>query len=333
MISPANPGGAGRGQVARRAVLASTASVSAAIAVALAAPGRAMATTGSEPVRGADHPPAPEPIPAQVPAGEGFLDVPGGRLWFWDTGGDGTPVVLVHPGSGSALSWPYQQPVFARAGYRVIAYSRRGHYNSTPPAPDDPGVGAADLHALVEHLGLPRFHLLAAALGGYYATDYALLHPRRLLSLVILSSFMGISDPEYLRVTKSLRPQGFDNLPHDFLELSPHYRAANEEGARRWKELSDRSLGGHSVPGQDLSEPIDWPRLETLSVRTLIITGDADLYLPPPILPMIAAHLPDAATLVYRRAGHSANWERPSDFNREVLRFWSGTRFPRTSWR
>ncbi|TQJ01754.1 pimeloyl-ACP methyl ester carboxylesterase [Amycolatopsis cihanbeyliensis] len=332
MTRSANPGGVGRGQAARRTVLAATAAAAAAVA-----PGTAMATTGSaaapEAARGRCDPLVPEPIPAQAPAREGFLDVPGARLWFWDTGGTGPAVVLVHPGSGSALSWPYQQPVFARAGYRVIAYSRRGHYNSSPPAPGNPGVGATDLHALVEHLGLRRFHLLGAALGGYYATDYALLHPGRLLSLVILSSFMGISDPEYLRVTERLRPPGFGDMPHDFLELSPYYRAANEEGNRQWKEISDRSLGGHSVEIQELSEPIDWPRLETLSVRTLLIAGDADLYLPPPILRMIAAHLPDAGTLVYSKVGHSANWERPSEFNRDVLRFWRGTRFPRESCR
>ncbi len=323
MTNSANHDDVDRRQVTRRTILATTAAAAAAFAV----PGTALAATGSESDRRGCPTLTPEPIPAQVPAREGFLDVPGGRLWFWDTGGNGPAVVLSHPGSGSALSWPYQQPVFARAGYRVIAYSRRGHYNSTPPEPGNPGVGATDLHALVEHLGLRRFHLLGAALGGYYATDYALLHPERLLSLVILSSFMGISDPEYLRVTQLLRPPGFNDMPHDFLELSPYYRAANEEGARRWREISDRSLGGHSVESQKLSSPIDWPRLETLSVRTLIITGDSDLYLPPPILRMIASHLPDAGTLVYSLVGHSASWERPAQFNRDVLRFWSGVRF------
>ncbi|ONI81697.1 Twin-arginine translocation pathway signal [Actinosynnema sp. ALI-1.44] len=274
-----------------------------------------------------------EPIPAQVPAREGFLDVPGARLWFWDTGGHGPAVVLSHPGSGSALSWPYQQPVFAKAGYRVIAYSRRGHYNSTLPTPGNPGVGADDLHALVNHLGLRRFHLLGAALGGYYATDYALLHPERLHSLVILSSFMGISDPEYLRVTEWLRPPGFSAMRHDFLELSPYYRAANEAGARKWLEISDKSLGGHDIESQTLSAPISWARLETLRVRTLLVGGDADLYLPPPILRMIAAHLPGSSSIVYSKVGHSASWERPSEFNRDVLKFLSGGRFPRETCR
>src|SRR4051812_3031951 len=75
-------------------------------------------------------PPWPIPVPQQVSVTEDFVQAPDARLWYWDTGGTGTPMVLLHPASGSAESWPYQQPFFARAGYRVIGYSRRGHLNS-----------------------------------------------------------------------------------------------------------------------------------------------------------------------------------------------------------
>ena len=50
-----------------------------------------------------------------------MADVPGAKLWGWDTGGHGEPIVLLHPNTGSAASWGYQQPVFARAGHRVVA--------------------------------------------------------------------------------------------------------------------------------------------------------------------------------------------------------------------
>ena len=66
--------------------------------------------------------------------------VPGTRLGYWDTGGAGEPIVLLHPASGSALIWLYQQPVFAKAGYRVIAYSRRNYYNSDLAPADNPGT-------------------------------------------------------------------------------------------------------------------------------------------------------------------------------------------------
>ena len=77
--------------------------------------------------------------PAQAPVAEGRLDVGGACTWYWDTGGDGEAVVLVHPYSGSALNWGYQQPALAAAGYRVIGYSRRGHFGSDAGTGNDPG--------------------------------------------------------------------------------------------------------------------------------------------------------------------------------------------------
>src|SRR5882672_11542467 len=80
------------------------------------------------------------PLPAPVPAKEALAALPDTRLWYWDTGGDGTPVVLVHPATGSGLIWGYQQPAFAKAGYRVIGYSRRSYYGSDPLPKESPGV-------------------------------------------------------------------------------------------------------------------------------------------------------------------------------------------------
>ncbi len=89
-----------------------------------------------------------EPIPEQVPAAEGFAAVPGARLWYWDTGGQGEPLVLCHPASQSSQIWLYQQPAFAEAGYRVIAYPRRGYYKSDRGPEEDPGTLVGDLAAL-----------------------------------------------------------------------------------------------------------------------------------------------------------------------------------------
>ena len=45
------------------------------------------------------------PIPAQVPAKDGVAQLPDTRLWYWDTGGQGVPIVFLHPATGSALIW------------------------------------------------------------------------------------------------------------------------------------------------------------------------------------------------------------------------------------
>jgi len=117
-----------------------------------------------EPVKGQPAM-APMPIPAQVSAKTGTAQLPDTRLYYWDTGGDGPAIVLLHPATGSAMIWGYQQPAFAKAGYRVIGYSRRGYYNSAPYEPAKPGTGADDLRALADQLGLQRFHAVASAAG------------------------------------------------------------------------------------------------------------------------------------------------------------------------
>src|SRR5688500_17325359 len=56
----------------------------------------------------------------------GEIAVGDSSLPYWDTGGAGAPLILMHPFAGSFESWPAQQAAFAGAGFRVIAYSRRG---------------------------------------------------------------------------------------------------------------------------------------------------------------------------------------------------------------
>src|SRR5438105_5842638 len=98
------------------------------------------------------EPMIPLPVPPQVPAKEGLAVLSATRLWYWDTGGTGQPVVLLHPATGSSQIWGYQQPGFATAGYRVIAYSRRGYYKSDPVPQANPGTASGDLLDLLNFL-------------------------------------------------------------------------------------------------------------------------------------------------------------------------------------
>ena len=61
--------------------------------------------------------------------------------------------------------------------------------------------------------------------------------------------------------------------------------------------------------------------LESIKVPTLLITGDADMYAPPPLLRMFTSRIKGSESLVIPEAGHSAYWEKPEAFNRAVLEF------------
>jgi pimeloyl-ACP methyl ester carboxylesterase len=61
--------------------------------------------------------------------------------------------------------------------------------------------------------------------------------------------------------------------------------------------------------------------LESIRAPTLLLTGDADLYAPPPILQFFATRIKGSETFVIPEAGHSAYWEQPELFNGTVLKF------------
>jgi pimeloyl-ACP methyl ester carboxylesterase len=267
-----------------------------------------------------DDPMIPVPIPEQVPAKEGMAELPSTRLGYWDTGGAGEPIVLLHPASGSALIWLYQQPVFARAGYRVIAYSRRNYYNSDLAPADNPGTASEDLQNLIEFLRLEKFHLVSSAAGGSVAADYALSHPERLLSLTVSSNNLAAANGYIAEAAAKIRIKEWDDLPRWFRELGPSYRAANPAGVQKWIELNHKSETGNGAR-QKLLNVVTPAKLETLKVRTLLMTGAADMFTSPSIMRMIARHVPDNEVVIAPECGHSIYWEQPEFFNRAVLGF------------
>jgi pimeloyl-ACP methyl ester carboxylesterase len=262
----------------------------------------------------------PIAIPAQAPAKTGLAQLADVKLWYWDTCGDGEPVVLLHPMTGSGLVWPYQQPVLAKSGYRVLGYSRRGFHNSEAGPADKPATGSQDLHELLSVLGIGKFHAVATAGGAFVAADYAVSHPDRLHTLTLACSLLGLEDAELTTLTSRLRTPGFDALPACFRELSPSYRAANGQGTERWNELERTSLSGPRAL-QPLANRITLASLARLTMPTLLIAGDADLIAPPPVARLFARHIPDCRLEVIPECGHSAYWERPAVFNEIVSGF------------
>ena len=73
------------------------------------------------------------------------------RLHIEDSGGTGRPVVLIHGWPLSSASWQAQVGPLRDAGYRVIAYDRRGFGQSDKPSDGfDYDSLTADLAGLLE---------------------------------------------------------------------------------------------------------------------------------------------------------------------------------------
>ncbi len=231
-------------------------------------------------------------------------------------------MVLLHANTGSSNSWQYNTPAFVGAGYRVIAFDRRGWGRSLadPATGPQPGTISDDLHALVEHLGLDRMHLVGVAGGGFAAYDYVLSHPDRLRCLVVSASGGAIQDAALDALRERTRLPAFQSWPPEFREVSMGYMATNPEGLERWLEIHHNSQQ-KGAPSQPLHNTITLDKLETITVPTLLLPADQDLQTPPWVMRVQAARIPGVQFQIIPEAAHSINWEQPEAFNRAVLDF------------
>src|SRR5580700_4172975 len=92
---------------------------------------------------------------------------------YYEDHGSGQPIVLIHGYPLSGASWEKQVPALLDAGYRVITYDRRGFGKSSQPTTGyDYDTFAADLNALIEHLGLSDAVLAGHSMGTGEVTRY-----------------------------------------------------------------------------------------------------------------------------------------------------------------
>ena len=78
---------------------------------------------------------------------------------------------------------------------------------------------------------------------------------------------------------------------------------------------------GPPPPAQTMRNRITFALLETITTPTLLLTGGADLYAPPPVMQLFVDRIKGSESVVVPEAGHSTYWEQPEVFNRAVLTF------------
>jgi pimeloyl-ACP methyl ester carboxylesterase len=92
---------------------------------------------------------------------------------YYEDHGTGPPVVLIHGYPLSGRGWDKQVPALLDAGHRVITYDRRGFGASSQPVIGyDYDTFAADLHTLLEYLGLHDAVLVGHSMGTGEVTRY-----------------------------------------------------------------------------------------------------------------------------------------------------------------
>jgi non-heme chloroperoxidase len=258
---------------------------------------------------------------------------------YFEDHGSGPPVVLIHGYPLDGRSWERQERALLKAGYRVIAYDRRGFGQSSKPTIGyDYDTLAADLAVLIDHLDLTDISLVGFSMGTGEVTRYL---GTRGSARVCRAALLGALPPFLLKTDDN--PRGLDQAVFDgmkaailgdrfaYLEtfLNDAYNADVLGGSRisdqAWYASFIAALGASAYATHACVD--SWltdfrPDLRRFDVPTLVIHGADDRILP---VRATAERLPgfirDIRVVTLDRGPHNIAWTHPDEVNAALLTF------------
>ena len=204
-----------------------------------------------------------------------MVAVDGGEVWSKDSGSDGPPVVLLHPGVGDSRIWEPVLPTLT-ASYRVIRYDARGFGRSPAPMVDFSLL--ADLIAVLDYYGLDRVAMVGCSQGGGSALGLALEQPTRVAALVLLCPGVpGYPWPEEPDELDAEYEHALDAGDVDAVAgLMQRIWAGAGSTSAVMEQLRSAARAEISSRGMEQRDPPVFDRLGEISVPTSLLVGDAD---------------------------------------------------------
>lgn len=240
----------------------------------------------------------------------GTLEHAGARLWFTSYG-TGRPVLLLHGGMGHSGNFAHQVPALVEAGWRPILLDTRGHGRSTrDEKPFSYKLLAADLAALLDHLGLERAPIVGWSDSA--CTGLVLAHeaPARVGGLFFFACNVDPTGTLPFAMTPVIQ-NCIDRHAKDFVALSPTPDAFGELGPA----LGPMQSGEPNYSAADLA---------AISTPVTVAYATGDEFIRRAHAHYIARTIPAARFVTLEGVSHFAPLQRPGLFNAAMLVFLSG---------
>lgn len=203
-------------------------------------------------------------------AGNGdYADVNGLHLYY-ETHGNGRPLILLHGGLGSGEMFG---PVIGHlaADRTVIVPDLQGHGRTADvDRPIDVRLMADDIAALIDHLGLDGPDLVGYSLGGGVAFFTAVKYPKRVGKLVMASANIR---RDAIPAEMLAQQAQVSAAAAEFMKDTPMYELYQRVAPRPedFGALLDK-IGASMAKDFDFSE-----ELRTIQVPTMLVCADADM--------------------------------------------------------
>ncbi len=268
----------------------------------------------------------------------------GTKLYVKDWG-KGRPVILIHGWPLSADSWDDQAMALAQAGFRAIAYDRRGFGRSSQPWEGyDYDTLADDLADVIAATNVSDATLVGFSMGGGEVARYMSRHKgKQVAQAALISSIVpfllktadhpaGIDQSvfdEKLAQLKADRPHFLADFYKTFYGVGMISQPVSNEVLEWSRSISmQASLKATFDCSRALASTDFRPDLAAFEVPTLLIHGTADKNVPIDITSRVAAKAIRQAKLIeYEGAAHGVLVTHKEQVTKDLLAFLTGIEF------
>lgn len=259
------------------------------------------------------------------------VDLPTGVSTYYETHGEGEPLLLVMGTGGDHAFWQPTLPAYVD-GFHTIVYDNRGTGQST--CPTDPTsysmrVLADDAAALLVELGIERAHISGLSLGSTVCQEIAINHPDKVRTAQLHCTW-GRTDAWLARLFDTMTyPVERDDIAAFvnqvfMMVLSPSYLAEKPDEVAAIERAyllenphppSKEGLLGH-LHADRTHDALD--RLARITAPTLITTGEMDWQIPIRYGRAVHERIPGSRLHIFSGpySSHMAFTEMADEFNR-----------------
>ena len=243
-----------------------------------------------------------------------------------DISGEGDATLLVHGLGGSSNFWTPIINEFS-SNFKLIAPDLPASARSD----NDPDLSieslAKDMLTLLDELEITQAHVVGHSMGTIVCQHMAVLAPERVKDLVLLGPLAAPPDPARAALkdrAELARKEGMTSIADTIanVALSTETKSLRPVAVGFVRELLMRqNPEGYALSCIALSEA-QAAKAESISCKTLLITGDEDGVAPPANVEKLDSALPNSSMTVLEGCGHWTATEKPSEVNALIRNFY-----------
>lgn len=264
---------------------------------------------------------------------------------FYESTGEGEPIIFVHEFAGDYRSWEPQVNYFSRYN-RCITYNARGYYPSDVPKEEisySQERAWKDIICIMDQLDIEKAHIVGLSMGGFATLHFGINEPERAKSLVIAGCGYGaipIDKATYdkkanfssvaLETAKNIIQKGMNKVGAEYA-LGPARVQFQNKDPKGWQLFNDFLINHDSIGSANTLLGVQNKRpnlyelekeISNIKTPTLIINGDEDdMCLEVGLF--LKRTIKTSGLFIVPKTGHTINLEEPNLFNNYLSEFYS----------